>query len=162
MSALSEMLTEANGGRMSARSLARSAQAAGYSLNHDTAARYLRGDHGRPDETTLLALSKVLRIPLGRLRAAAALPSDSTEPYRPPAESSRLSRRQRRAVDEIIRAMLDQPISSKDEVGRRRAQRNGVGPRAELGGSRAGEKASAARPVKAPARAARRGSAESV
>lgn len=141
MSALSDLLAEANDGRMSARSLARTAQAAGYSLNHDTAARYLRGDHGRPDEATLIALSKVLRIPLARLRAAAALPAETTEPYRPPAEASRLSRRQRRAVDEVIRAMLDQPTATQDALAPRRARRTD------------GAKAR-------PAKAARRGPAE--
>jgi hypothetical protein len=40
------------------------------------------------------------------------LPSSETEPYTPPAEASRLSRRQRRAVDEIIRAMLDPTVSN--------------------------------------------------
>ncbi|HTZ42734.1 MAG TPA: hypothetical protein VMB79_02645 [Jatrophihabitans sp.] len=154
MSALSDLLTEANGGRMSARSLARSAQAAGFSLNHDTAARYLRGDHGRPDEATLLALSKVLRIPLSKLRAAASLPAEVTEPYRPPAESSRLTRRQRRAIDEIIRAMLEAPgTATPDELAPRRTRRAGSGA----------AKATKAAPAKAaprPARAARRGAVE--
>ena len=134
MSALSDLLAEANAGRMSARSVARSAQAAGYSLNHDTAARYLRGDHGRPDEATLVALSKVLRIPLSRLRAAAALPADVTEPYRPPAESSRLNRRQRRAVDEIIRAMLE-PLPLVDALEKSaRPARSGHSGRDAAGG----------------------------
>jgi transcriptional regulator with XRE-family HTH domain len=104
---LSELLQAANTDGLSARSIARQAQALGFSLNHDTAARYLRGDHGRPDEDTLLALASVLKLPLAPLRKAAQLPSEVTEPYRPPAEASRLSRRQRRAVDEIIRAMLE-------------------------------------------------------
>jgi transcriptional regulator with XRE-family HTH domain len=104
---LSELLQAANTDRLSARSIARQAQALGFSLNHDTAARYLRGDHGRPDEDTLLALASVLKLPLAPLRKAAQLPSEVTEPYRPPPEASRLSRRQRRAVDEIIRAMLE-------------------------------------------------------
>src|SRR6185503_12288083 len=121
MSALSDLLNKANTAGLSARSLARNAQAAGFSLNHDTAARYLRGDHGRPDEATLLALSKVLRVPLSRLRTAASLPSGETEPYRPPAESSRLSRRQRRAIDEIIRAMLEAPTATgPDDISSRR------------------------------------------
>lgn len=107
MSALSELLSAHNDGQRSARALARDARERGYTLNHDTAARYLRGDHGRPDEATLVALGEVLGIPLTRLRKAAGLPSESTEPYTPPAEASRLSRRQRLAVDEIIRAMLD-------------------------------------------------------
>jgi transcriptional regulator with XRE-family HTH domain len=154
MSALSDLLNEANAGKLSGRSLARAAQAAGFSLNHDTAARYLRGDHGRPDEATLLALSKVLRIPLNRLRTAASLPAEVTEPYRPPAESSRLNRRQRRAIDEIIRAMLEaQPAAKPDELAPRRSRRTATG---------AG-KSTKGLPVKStprPSRAARRGPVE--
>jgi len=156
MSALSDLLNAANAGRLSARSLARTAQAAGFSLNHDTAARYLRGDHGRPDENTLLALSKVLRIPMSRLRAAASLPADETEPYRPPSESSRLSRRQRRAIDEIIRAMLEQPSTSAPQV-------DELAPRRSRRPASTGGKAARSLPTKAaarPTRAARRGSAE--
>lgn len=107
MSALSELLVASNRTGLSARALARTAQERGHSLNHDTAARYLRGDHGTPDEATLVALSDVLDVPLRKLRTAADLPDESTSPYVPPAEASRLTRRQRRAVDEIIRAMLD-------------------------------------------------------
>jgi len=146
MSALSDLLNKANGGSLSARSLARNAQAAGFTLNHDTAARYLRGDHGRPDEATLLALSKVLRIPLSRLRAAASLPAEETEPYRPPAEASRLNRRQRRAVDEIIRAMLETSATGKaDDLEARRGRRKPV------------KRSPTANPT---TRAARRGAAE--
>ncbi|MFL6164006.1 MAG: hypothetical protein ACJ74U_17530 [Jatrophihabitantaceae bacterium] len=153
MSALSELLNEANAGKLSARSLARAAQAAGFSLNHDTAARYLRGDHGRPDEATLLALSKVLRISLTRLRAAASLPADVTEPYRPPVESSRLNRRQRRAIDEIIRAMLESPATTKpDELAPRRSRRTPSTGKSSNG--------TPAKGTPRPSRAARRGPAE--
>jgi transcriptional regulator with XRE-family HTH domain len=121
MSGLSELLRSINGGRLSARAVARAAQDRGHSLNHDTAARYLRGDHGRPDEATLIALSDVFGVPLKRLRTAAGLPDELTTPYQPPAEASRLSRRQRAAVDEIIRAMLE-PVSHAAEL---RAARRG-------------------------------------
>jgi transcriptional regulator with XRE-family HTH domain len=107
MSALSEFLVAANTSGHSARAIARAAQERGYSLNHDTAARYLRGDHGVPDEATLVALAEVLHVPLRELRRAANLPADITTPYVPPPEASRLTRRQRRAIDEIIRAMLE-------------------------------------------------------
>lgn len=137
MTALSELLQASNSSGLSARTIARNARELGFSLNHDTAARYLRGNHGKPDESTLLALSKVLKVPMTKLRAAAALPNEVTEPYRPPAESSRLSRRQRRAVDEVIRAMLTPSPASK--------------PVTEL---------DTARTRKAAPRAARRGSAE--
>lgn len=122
MSRLSEVLREANQGRHSARGLARLAKDRGYSLNHDTAARYLRGDHGKPDEATLVAFADILNVDLAVLRTAADLPAELTTPYVPPAEASRLNRRQRLAVDEVIRAMLDQgsTIANADELARRR------------------------------------------
>jgi transcriptional regulator with XRE-family HTH domain len=150
MTALSDLLTEANVRNLSARKLALAAREAGFTLNHDTAARYLRGDHGRPNEATLHALSKVLRIPLSRLRAAASLPASETEPYLPPAEASRLSRRQRRAIDEIIRAMLESADTpGRDDLAPRRARRTAVdatNPATKKGGR--------------PSRAARRGTTE--
>ncbi|MDQ1722896.1 MAG: hypothetical protein QOI26_2630 [Pseudonocardiales bacterium] len=135
MTALSELLQASNSGSLSARTIARNARELGFSLNHDTAARYLRGNHGSPDESTLLALSKVLKVPMTKLRAAAALPNEETEPYRPPAEASRLNRRQRRAVDEVIRAML-QPIAASEQVTELDAKRaKKAAPRAARRGS---------------------------
>lgn len=113
MSALSDLLVAHNKPGVSARAVSRRAQELGYSLNHDTAARYLRGDHGVPDEVTLVAFSHVLKVPLRELRAAANLPTETTAPYVPPAEASRLTRRQRRAVDEIIRAMIEPSRSER-------------------------------------------------
>jgi transcriptional regulator with XRE-family HTH domain len=115
MSALSDLLSGANTAGRSARALARAARERGHTLNHDTAARYLRGDHGVPDEATLIAFADVLGVPMRDLRAAAELPTESTDPYVPPPEASRLTRRQRRAVDEIIRAMLE-PTRAAAEV----------------------------------------------
>jgi hypothetical protein len=116
MTALSDLLGAANKAGLSARAIARSARERGHSINHDTAARYLRGDHGRPDEATLVAFADVLRLPLAKLRIAADLPAEQTAPYSPPPESSRLTRRQRRAVDEIIRAMLEPTRSVVTEL----------------------------------------------
>jgi hypothetical protein len=113
MSALSDLLSSHVKPGVSARAVSRQAQELGYSLNHDTAARYLRGDHGVPDEITLVAFSQVLKVPLRQLRAAANLPTETTAPYVPPAEASRLTRRQRRAVDEIIRAMIEPSRSDR-------------------------------------------------
>jgi len=125
MSALSDRLVAANTGGLSARAVARAAQERGHTLNHDTAARYLRGDHGRPDEATLVALADVLSVPLRELRAAAGLPSETTTPYIPPPEASRLTRRQRRAVDEVIRSMLDPGRTGVTSLASRRAARHG-------------------------------------
>jgi hypothetical protein len=121
MSALSELLVARNTTGMSARALARKANELGFTLNHDTAARYLRGDHGVPDEVTLVALSQVLPVSLRELRAAADLPTDATSPYVPPPEASRLTRRQRRAVDEVIRSMVEPTRSARPaDLGTRR------------------------------------------
>ena len=134
MTALSDLLVARNTEGISARAVARRAQELGHTMNHDTAARYLRGDHGVPDEATLLALADVLRIPLRDLRAAAHLPSETTAPYVPPPEASRLTRRQRRAVDEVIRAMLEPSKSAaapadlasrRRRAGQRQAARRG-------------------------------------
>jgi transcriptional regulator with XRE-family HTH domain len=113
MSALSELLQAENSKGLSARAISQAARELGFTLNHDTAARYLRGEHGKPDEATLRAFSTVLGVSLAKLRRAASLPSDVTEPYQPPAEADRLNRRQRRAVDEVIRAMLQTPPASQ-------------------------------------------------
>jgi hypothetical protein len=123
VTALSELLVASNTAGASARGLARLAREHGHTLNHDTAARYLRGDHGVPDEATLLAFADVLDVSLRALRVAADLPSESTAPYVPPPEASRLSRRQRRAVDELIRAMLEPGGEAADvsDLDRRRS-----------------------------------------
>lgn len=123
MTALSERLVGANTAGLSARAIANQAREAGFTLNHDTAARYLRGDHGRPDEDTLLAFSTVLSVDLAELRRAAELPAEETTAYHPPPESARLSRRQRRAVDEIIRAMLEPAATGVTELRPRRRPR---------------------------------------
>jgi len=122
MTRLSEVLRESNQAGLSARGVARLARDRGYSLNHDTAARYLRGDHGRPDEATLVAFADVLSVDLAVLRVAADLPAELTAPYVPPPEASRLNRRQRLAVDEIIRAMLDRSSTQPgdDELAKQR------------------------------------------
>jgi transcriptional regulator with XRE-family HTH domain len=119
VSTLSDRLRAANTAGRSARAIAKLAQQEGFSLNHDTAARYLRGDHGRPDEQTLRAFASVLDVELSELRTAAQLPADDLTPYHPPAEASRLSRRQRRAVDEVIRSMLE-PVPGVGEIERAR------------------------------------------
>ncbi len=126
MTALSDLLrTACDRNGWSGRELARQARELGYSLNHDTAARYLRGDHGQPDEQTLQAFGAVLKLPMSRLRDAADLPSEVTEPYRPPPEAARLNRRQRRAVDELIRAMTDTARGRGNARAIRRAARRG-------------------------------------
>ena len=82
-----------------------------------------------PDEATLVAFAEVLAAHLTDLRRAAELPFEAVEPYRPPPESSRLSRRQRRAVDEIIRAMVEPAgTEAPSRPSQRRAPPGAVAP----------------------------------
>ncbi len=113
MSTLSELLRAENSRGLSGRKISAAARLLGFTLNHDTVARYLRGAHGRPEEATLQAFSIVLDIPLAKLRTAASLPAEVTEPYRPPQEANRLNVRQRRAVDQVIRAMIEPPPADR-------------------------------------------------
>ena len=106
MSALSEVLREANTEKQSTRTLAAKAARAGHPIDFSTISLYLRGKHGQPDEETLLALSAAFGVPLSKLREASGLPT-VTEPFVLPAEASRLSRKQREAVMAVVSAFLD-------------------------------------------------------
>lgn len=75
-------------------------------LSHGSIAKYRNGTHGVPDEETLDVLSDLTGISVERLRRAAGLPEGQREVYQPPVESARLDRRQRRALDELIRSFV--------------------------------------------------------
>jgi hypothetical protein len=66
---------------------------------------YISGSHGRPSERTFNLLAEALSLPLWKLREAADVPPGESEPYQPPPEAARLNRRQRNAVDEVIRLL---------------------------------------------------------
>ena len=78
-----------------------------------SAATYVNGSHGKPSERTLKLLAAALDLPLWRLREAAGAPPGEAEPYTPPPEAARMNRRQRRAVDEIIRLLAGSPQLSE-------------------------------------------------
>lgn len=76
-------------------------------LSKDTIAVYRRGTHGVPDETTLQVWSEILGVPVEELRDAAKVLPGEPDPYVPPPEAARMNRRQREAVTELIRAMVE-------------------------------------------------------
>jgi transcriptional regulator with XRE-family HTH domain len=57
-------------------------------------------------ERTMQAVSDTLRLPVPTIREWAATARGEVGPYRPPAVANRLSERQRRALDELIRSMV--------------------------------------------------------
>lgn len=76
---------------------------------------YTSGSHGKPSERTLKLLAEALRLPLWKLRQAAEVPTGEPEPYTPPPEAARLDRRQRKAVDEMIRLLAAAPQPQETE-----------------------------------------------
>lgn len=61
---------------------------------------------GKPQEETIRVVAALLRVAPKQIRLWANVPTGENEPYTPPAESARLTQRQRRAIDELIRSML--------------------------------------------------------
>lgn len=115
MTALSDLLADANVQGWSTREIARRAQKNGHKLSQPSASVYMGGRHGVPTEPVLAAFSDVLNIPIDKLRAAAGVPTGAGEPWAPPAEANRLDRRQRRALEELIRSMVASETSGEDQ-----------------------------------------------
>jgi hypothetical protein len=106
MSTFSDLLNEHLPDGWSGRRLAREAQKLGFDLSSATANNYLRDGHGAPGEQVIQALAGTIpAVTVEQLRRAAGVQEGESEPYVPPAESARLSRRQREAISELIRSI---------------------------------------------------------
>ena len=104
VSELSELL---NSQPISARQAADIAQERGIRLPYGTIAGYWSGKHGRPSRQTLERIAAVVPIPLGQLQQAAWYATAPLGRYTPPPEADLLGERQRRALDELIKAMAE-------------------------------------------------------
>lgn len=60
----------------------------------------------RASERTMEAVAAALGIEVTTIREWAALARGEQEPYQPPPEANRLDRRTRKAIDELIRAIV--------------------------------------------------------
>lgn len=103
MTALSDLLQEANVEGWSAREIQRRQSG---QVSHSAISNYLNGRHPVPaSEKVLACFAEVLRVPMTRLRAAAGQDPGAVGPWVPPEESARLSPRVHRALDELVRAL---------------------------------------------------------
>lgn len=68
----------------------------------------------RASERTMEAVAKALGVEVTTIREWAAQARGEQEPYAPPAEANQLSRRQRRALDELIRAIVVAQVEDDD------------------------------------------------
>jgi hypothetical protein len=84
-----------------------------YDVKLSTIYPYFNGKHGQPELKTLHALAQhVPGVSLRQLLEAAGLPN-SAGPYEPPAEAELLNARQRRALDDLIRSMVEPRADAK-------------------------------------------------
>jgi len=86
-------------------SIRRLADAAG--ISHPVVARIMHGE-GTPNDASIVAVAKALGVDPSRIYELAhmAAPKEAG-PYEPPEEAARLTTRQREALTEIIRAMVE-------------------------------------------------------
>jgi len=103
VSTLSDLL---NSGSVSARQAADKAAKSGVDLRYGTIAAYWSGTHGRPTAKTLNKLAQVVPFTEKQLQIAAWGRSAPLGPYTAPKEAALLDRRQRRAIDELIRSIV--------------------------------------------------------
>lgn len=77
-------------------------------MSHTQLAKYMKPGHPKPSDQILEAFSAIFpSLSIQRLRELAGRPAGEPGPYLPPPEAARLSDRQRKAVDELIRSIVN-------------------------------------------------------
>lgn len=80
-----------------------------------TVDKYMNGTHGTATERILRGFSDYFKIPIEKLRAANGVPAGERGKWSPPPESDRLSRGQRKALDQLIRSIVSRrPAALQD------------------------------------------------
>lgn len=105
VSALSDLL---NSQPMTARQAADKAEAEGIDLPYGTLSGYWAGNHGRPTRASLAKLAQVVpQLSEAQLQEAAWGKTAPLGPYRPTMESVHLTGQQRRALDRLIKSIVE-------------------------------------------------------
>ena len=136
-------------GGASGRRLAELAQHAGHDISHATLNRLRQGTYAtRPSDASIRAIAYLADVSENVAFAAAGVSAPAAVVYQPPAEAQRMSTRQRKALDELIRAFAadDKPTPAAGlDFGRLLAARERLHTALTAGG----EHASAGRLVEA-------------
>ncbi|MDO5758977.1 MAG: helix-turn-helix domain-containing protein [Rhodobacterales bacterium] len=83
----------------------------------ETARRVVQGTRKNPSERTLRKIARALGVPASEVGRWAGKPLDAREaPYTPPREASMLNLRERNAIDEIIRILVESRTRSLDDA----------------------------------------------
>lgn len=114
VSRLSDRLVEAKkAGGWTNDQIVDRARRLGHQIDRSAVSRYLAGAHGSaPRESTLAALAAGLGVDVRELRSLAGRPAGELGPYVPTPLAASLTRRQRDALDVLIKAFV-----SEEEVG---------------------------------------------
>jgi transcriptional regulator with XRE-family HTH domain len=109
---------------------------AGSGIQFGTIGKYLRGIHpDHPDEETLEALSRAFDLPLAKVQEAAGVPVGAGH-WEPPPEVTRLSKRQQKALTELIRSMAEESSDGRQPDAEKSDDDEGRGSVASLTGRR--------------------------
>lgn len=84
-----------------------------------TVDKYMNGTHGTASERILRGFSDYFKIPIEKLRTANGVPAGERGRWLPPPESDRLSRGQRKALDQLIRTIVVGASSDESKPGQR-------------------------------------------
>lgn len=107
---LSDRLAEAKGND-SIDAIAERAAASGHKIDRATVGRYVAGDGAKnPPDKVLRALAAGLGLDVRELRTLAGKPSGELGPWTPPDEAARLSRDQRKALDQLIKSIVGKDV----------------------------------------------------
>jgi hypothetical protein len=94
-------------GGVSGRRLAELAQRAGHDISHATLNRLRQGTYAtRPTDASIRAIAYLADVSENTAFAAAGVTAPTAVAYQPPREAQRMNTRQRKAVDELIRAFV--------------------------------------------------------
>lgn len=105
MSALSELLTQANKERLSTQKITDRMRELGHDIGKDTVWKYMTGRHTTVTTAYLRAFVDVFpSLRLGQLQRAADLPADLGD-WEPPEEAHALTQRERDALEVLIRSI---------------------------------------------------------
>ncbi|MEM6107585.1 hypothetical protein AAHS21_15285 [Mycobacterium sp. 050272] len=99
-------------GGASGRRLAELAQHAGHDISHATLNRLRQGTYAtRPTDASIRAIAYLADVSENTAFTAAGVKAPAAVAYEPPSEAQRMNTRQRKAVDELLRAFI------ADEIG---------------------------------------------
>ncbi|WP_199190097.1 hypothetical protein [Mycobacterium sp. ENV421] len=108
-------------GGASGRRLAELAQRAGHDISHATLNRLRQGTYAtRPSDASIRAIAYLADVSENTAFTAAGVRAPAAVAYEPPSEAQRMNTRQRKAVDELLRAFVrddsSEPAATRSDL----------------------------------------------